>query len=78
MTNRITSPKIIGLPPPDLPPGKNLLIIFCKLPISSSKLGGSLLEPDPLSLPLLGPPEPKLNHNQMRLVGWSEEELAGL
>ena len=24
------------------------------------------------------PPEPQLNHNQMRLVGWSEEELAGL
>ena len=24
------------------------------------------------------PPEPQLNHNQMRLVGWTEEELAGL
>ena len=24
------------------------------------------------------PPEPELNHNQMRLAGWSEEELAGL
>jgi len=46
-------------PPPDLPPGKNLFIKFCKLPINSSKLGGSLLEPDPLLSPLLGPPEPQ-------------------
>ena len=49
-------PKIIGLLPPDFPPGKNLLINFCKLEIKSSILGGSLLDPDPDPLPL--PPLP--------------------
>ena len=49
-TNKITKPKMIGLLPPDFPPGKNFFINFCKLLIRSSKLGGSLLAPEPLPL----------------------------
>ena len=38
---------------------KNLPIILCKFPINSSRFGGSLLDPEPLLSPLLGPPEPQ-------------------
>ena len=37
---------MIGFEPPDLPP-ENLFTVFWKFLITSSKLGGSCLEPDP-------------------------------
>ena len=48
----ITNPKIIGLPPFEDPPGKNLLILSCKFFIISSMSGGvGPLLPDPFPPP---------------------------
>ena len=47
---------MIGLEPPDLPP-ENLLIVFWKFFIISSRFGGSCLDPDPFP-PGERPPPP--------------------
>ena len=50
-------PIIIGLEPPDLPP-ENLFIVFWKFLITSSRLGGSCLDPDPFPPEEPRPPSP--------------------
>ena len=48
---------IIGLDPPDFPP-ENLLIVFWKFLITSSRLGGSFLVPEPFPPGAPRPPSP--------------------
>jgi hypothetical protein len=51
MAIKTNNNKKTDFPPPDLPPGKNLFIVFWKFFIMSSILGGSLLVPEPFPLP---------------------------
>ena len=53
---KVNKPIIIGREPPDLPP-ENLLIVFRKFLIISSRFGGSCLDPDPFP-PGIPPPPP--------------------
>ena len=55
--NKIEIPKMIGFPPLDAPPGKNLLILSCRVFIISSMFGGvGPLLPEPLPPPPGGDP----------------------
>ena len=56
--NKIEIPNISGFPPLDAPPGKNLLILSCKVLIISSMFGGvGPLLPEPFPPPPGGDPQ---------------------